>query len=85
MRNIPGSFLLHGKPCTLVRPNVAATSGPRITASGSVADPTATAKIAKASRILVEGIHDAELVEKVWATTSGPRASWSSRSTAPMT
>lgn len=65
MRNIAGSFLFNGAPCTLVRPN-AASAQPRITASGSVADPTATARIAKASRILVEGVHDAELVEKVW-------------------
>lgn len=65
MRNIPGSFLYQGAPCTLVRPNAAA-SQPRITASGSIADPVATARMAKASRILVEGIHDAELVEKVW-------------------
>jgi hypothetical protein len=36
------------------------------TASGSIAVPRAPAQVAKASRILVEGIHDAELVEKVW-------------------
>jgi hypothetical protein len=28
--------------------------------------PNAPAQVAKASRILVEGLHDAELVEKVW-------------------
>ncbi len=66
VRNVPGCFMYAGAPCTLVRPNAATASGPRITASGSVADPTTTAKIAKASRILVEGVHDAELVEKVW-------------------
>jgi len=64
-RNVAGSFLYQGAPCTLVRPNAAAAK-PRITASGSIADPTVGAKIAKASRILVEGVHDAELVEKVW-------------------
>lgn len=65
-RNIPGSFLVNRQPVQLVRPNVA-PSGPRITASGSIADPHgAPAKVAKASRILVEGTHDAELVEKVW-------------------
>ena len=36
------------------------------TASGSTAVAGATARIAQASRILVEGVHDAELVEKVW-------------------
>ncbi|NLA34405.1 MAG: DUF3097 family protein [Actinobacteria bacterium] len=65
-RNIPGSFLVNRQPVQLVRPNVSA-AGPRITASGSIADPAAApAKVAKASRILVEGTHDAELVEKVW-------------------
>ena len=36
------------------------------TASGSRAVRGAKARVARASRILVEGIHDAELVEKVW-------------------
>jgi hypothetical protein len=37
------------------------------TASGSIAGPAgAPAKVARASRICVEGLHDAELVEKVW-------------------
>jgi hypothetical protein len=66
MRNIPGSFLVNGRPSTLVRPQVGVVSGQRVTASGSIADPTDIAKVAKASRILVEGVHDAELVEKVW-------------------
>ena len=39
---------------------------PRRTASGSFAAPEARARVARASRILVEGRHDAELVEKVW-------------------
>ncbi|MFN8050095.1 MAG: DUF3097 family protein [Acidimicrobiales bacterium] len=67
VRNMPGGFLVDGRPHTLVRPTPSAsTAGRRITASGSIADPTSTAKVAKASRILVEGVHDAELVEKVW-------------------
>ena len=36
------------------------------TASGSVKVADFRAKVAKASRIWVEGKHDAELVEKVW-------------------
>ena len=36
------------------------------TASGSVAAAPRPARVARASRLLVEGIHDAELVEKVW-------------------
>lgn len=66
MRNTPGSFLVGGRPSTLVRPSPTGGGSAKITASGSIADPTSTAKVAKASRILVEGVHDAELVEKVW-------------------
>jgi hypothetical protein len=36
------------------------------TASGSRAVVGARARVARTSRILVEGVHDAELVEKVW-------------------
>jgi len=66
---IPGPFLLEGKRVTLVRPRpAAAKSGPTAhrTASGSIAAPQQRAKVAKASRIYVEGKHDAELVEKIW-------------------
>lgn len=67
MRNTPGSFLVGGRPSTLVRPTPSTSSSTqRLTASGSIAEATPTAKMAKASRILVEGVHDAELVEKVW-------------------
>ncbi len=67
---LPGTFLLEGKRVTLVRPapkaeNARDTIGRR-TASGSVAAPQQRAKVAKASRIYVEGKHDAELVEKIW-------------------
>ncbi|WP_249666318.1 DUF3097 domain-containing protein [Nocardioides faecalis] len=63
----PG-FLLEGKPVILtapVRPG-AAPARPTRTASGSIAVPDAKARVARASRIFVEGRHDAELVEKVW-------------------
>ena len=62
----PG-FLLDGKPVILVAPvRPAAPAGPKRTASGSIAVPNAPARVARASRIFVEGRHDAELVEKVW-------------------
>jgi Protein of unknown function (DUF3097) len=61
----PG-FLLEGAPVVLVPPVPAGHARPRRTASGSVALPGARARVARASRILVEGRHDAELVEKVW-------------------
>ena len=62
----PGAFLLDGQPVTLVLPAPAAPGRPARTASGSVAPPTSRAKVARASRIYVEGKHDAELVEKIW-------------------
>ncbi|WP_193609131.1 DUF3097 family protein [Nocardioides lijunqiniae] len=62
----PG-FLLEGKPVILTAPvRRTAPAAPTRTASGSVAVPNARARVARASRIFVEGRHDAELVEKVW-------------------
>ncbi|MEV6399274.1 DUF3097 domain-containing protein [Streptomyces sp. NPDC051907] len=58
-------FLLEGRTVTLVRPTQS-PGRPTRTASGSVAVPGARARVARASRIYVEGRHDAELVEKVW-------------------
>ena len=60
----PG-FLVEGKPVILTVPKAAATA-PARTASGSVAVSGAKARVALASRIYVEGRHDAELVEHVW-------------------
>ncbi|SJN31446.1 hypothetical protein FM104_07435 [Microbacterium esteraromaticum] len=60
-----GGFLLEGKPVRLAVP-AAKRSGPRRTASGSYAAVDDRARVALPSRILVEGRHDAELVEKVW-------------------
>jgi hypothetical protein len=61
-----GVFLLDGKAVTLTRPVVARTAAPRRTASGSVAVQGLKARVARGSRIWVEGRHDAELVERVW-------------------
>jgi hypothetical protein len=61
----PG-FLLEGRPVRLVRPRPAAPAAPTRTASGSVAVHGLRARVARGSRIWVEGKHDAELVEKVW-------------------
>lgn len=60
----PG-FLLDGRPVILTAPR-RAPAAPARTASGSVAVAGARAKVALASRIYVEGRHDAELVEQVW-------------------
>lgn len=61
----PG-FLLEGRPVVLVAPTRKGPAKPTRTASGSVAVEGAKARVARASRIFVEGRHDAELVEKVW-------------------
>ncbi|MDX6216352.1 MAG: hypothetical protein QOG99_1936 [Frankiales bacterium] len=61
-----GVFLLDGEPVTLVRPVTAPRQGPRTSASGSLAVQGHAARVARGSRIWVEGRHDAELVERVW-------------------
>lgn len=60
-------FLLDGEPVEVVPAvKTAGRAGPARTASGSVRVEGARARTARASRIWVEGKHDAELVEKVW-------------------
>lgn len=61
-----GVFLLDGARVSLVPARAAAPAPPARTASGSVAVPGARARVARAGRILVEGVHDAALVERVW-------------------
>ncbi|MET9066255.1 DUF3097 domain-containing protein [Streptosporangium sandarakinum] len=61
----PAAFLLEGRVVTLVRP-AAAPRAPRRSASGSIAVEGLRARVARESRIYVEGVHDAALVEKVW-------------------
>lgn len=61
----PAAFLYEGAPATLVRP-AAAPAGRTLSASGSVHVANLTARTARACRIWVEGLHDAELVERVW-------------------
>ena len=61
----PG-FLLEGAPVILRPPARTAPQAPTRTASGSRAVAAAPARVARQSRIYVEGRHDAELVEKVW-------------------
>jgi hypothetical protein len=62
----PG-FLIEGRPVVLTPPVThRAPAAARRTASGSVAVGRTRARVARESRIFVEGRHDAELVEKVW-------------------
>ncbi|GAA2639527.1 DUF3097 domain-containing protein [Dactylosporangium fulvum] len=69
-RNFPleaAAFLLDGEPVTLRRPRAKAAPAQKvITASGSIAVADHTARVARRSRIWVEGIHDAALVERIW-------------------
>ena len=65
---LPAAFRLDGQLVTLVVP---AAQPPQVqprarTASGSYAVANAPAKVARASRIWVEGVHDAALVERIW-------------------
>jgi hypothetical protein len=63
----PAAFLLDGQVVTLRRPAARPPrQGRALTASGSIAVPNAPARVARASRIWVEGIHDAALVERIW-------------------
>ena len=61
-----GVLLHNGKPVELVQGDTPSDSQVRFTASGSVATGASRARQARASRIWVEGIHDAELIEKIW-------------------
>ncbi|MEU8301430.1 DUF3097 domain-containing protein [Micromonospora sp. NPDC048909] len=64
---LPAAFLLDGRPVTLRRPTRTTAPAPRRrTASGSIAVQGVRAQVAKASRIWVEGVHDAALVERIW-------------------
>jgi Protein of unknown function (DUF3097) len=66
-RFMPGAFMVDAKAVTLFQPRPKPSElPPVITASGSVKAPQQRAKVARASRLWVEGIHDAALVEKVW-------------------
>lgn len=63
----PAAFLLDGRPVTLRKPaRVEKAAGRRRTASGSIAVEGVRAQVAKASRIWVEGVHDAAMVERIW-------------------
>ena len=61
----PG-YWVDGRPVTITRPQASRPAAPARTASGSVARSGQRARVARGSRIWVEGKHDAELVEKIW-------------------
>ena len=65
-RNRPGAFAVSGETVTLVAPDTASASRTRTSAAGAVVDTEQTARVARASRLWVEGDHDARLVERIW-------------------
>lgn len=67
--NRPGSFACGGETVTLVRPSRvgdAGAGGLQRSAGGALVEVGAPARVARASRIWVEGDHDARLLERVW-------------------
>ncbi len=71
-----GGFWIDGAPVVVLPPlpgpagepvgALTTPGGRRVTNSGSIAGPSEPAHVARASRIWVEGKHDAQLVEHVW-------------------
>lgn len=62
-----GSFEHEGRPVALrTGTRRRSATGTGITRSGSIDTGPARARVARAGRIWVEGIHDAELVEHIW-------------------
>ncbi len=69
LRPTDGLFGHNGQPVALRAPLEAPEAAPRPTertASGSISLGEMPARMARASRIYVEGVHDAELVERIW-------------------
>lgn len=61
------AFVVDEQVVNLVLPQRPMTpTAPATTASGSITPATTAARVALPSRIWVEGVHDAELVEKIW-------------------
>ncbi|MFD0360925.1 DUF3097 domain-containing protein [Nocardia sp. GCM10030253] len=60
------AFLIDGRPVTLIRPTATTSKKDTRSASGSTRVEGLRARVARTSRIWVEGVHDAALVERVW-------------------
>ncbi len=61
----PGGFSIDGAAVT-VRPAKAAPPTPTVSNSGSITVDDAAARVARPSRLWVEGRHDAELISHIW-------------------
>jgi hypothetical protein len=69
LRSFPahdGALLHNGIRVSLRVPGTVSRKPVEFTASGSIDMGPSRARVANASRIWVEGIHDAELIEKIW-------------------
>jgi hypothetical protein len=63
----PGAFAHQGETVTLVRPSSRpAAPATRRTAAGGIVAEQQVARVARASRLWVEGQHDARFMERVW-------------------
>lgn len=65
-RALDGAFMHNGSRVALRAPAPSRSTAAKLTASGSIDTGPSRARVARASRIWVEGIHDAELLEKIW-------------------
>ena len=63
---LDGAFMHNGVRVAMREPAVTPQAARRFTASGSIDAGSSRAHVARASRIWVEGIHDAELLERIW-------------------
>jgi hypothetical protein len=61
-----GAFMHNGIRVALRAPRAKRHTAPRFTPSGSIDADRSRARVARASRVWVEGQHDAELIEKIW-------------------
>lgn len=75
LRNRPGAFAVNGETVVLIRANQQAGGAPgggsatatlKRSNSGALVDAEQRARVARASRLWVEGDHDARLVERIW-------------------
>ncbi len=63
---LDGAFMHNGVRVAMREPAAVPPAARRFTASGSIEAGRSRARVARASRIWVEGVHDAELIEKIW-------------------
>jgi hypothetical protein len=64
--NRPGAFAVAGETCILVAPGAKGGPATRRSAAGAVVAVEQEARVARATRLWVEGDHDARLVERIW-------------------